>query len=68
MALVGFYQGTGKGVDTAIRALSRLDERYHLNILGNGTEENRHYWIEYAEKRGVIGRIHFPHPYHLPKM
>lgn len=51
MALVGFYQGTGKGVDTAIRALSRLDERYHLNILGNGTEENRHYWIEYAEKR-----------------
>ena len=62
LALVGFYQGTGKGVDTAIRALSRLDERYHLNILGNGTEENRHYWIEYAEKRGVIGRIHFPQP------
>ena len=49
LALVGFYQGTGKGVDTAIRALSRLDERYHLNILGNGTEENRHYWIEYEE-------------------
>lgn len=62
LALVGFYQGTGKGVDTAIRALSRLDERNHLNILGNGTEENRHYWIEYAEKRGVIGRIHFPQP------
>lgn len=62
LALVGFYQGTGKGVDVAIRALSRLDERYHLNILGNGTEENRNYWTEYAEKRGVIGRIHFPHP------
>lgn len=62
LALVGFYQGTGKGVDTAIRALSRLDERFHLNILGNGTEENRKHWIEYGEQRGVIGRIHFPQP------
>ncbi len=62
IALIGFYQGKMKGVDTAIRALSRLPETYHLNILGNGTKENRKMWIEYGKKRGVIDRIHFPQP------
>ena len=41
LALIGFYQGLMKGVDTAIRALSRLPKNYRLHILGNGTEENR---------------------------
>ncbi len=62
LALIGFYQSNMKGVDTAIRALARLPERYHLHILGNGTEENRNKWIEYGKARGVVGRIHFPKP------
>ena len=62
IALIGFYQGLMKGVDTAIRALSQLPEKFHLNILGNGTEENRQKWIAYGEGRGVHGRIHFPQP------
>lgn len=62
LALVGFYQGTGKGVDVAIKALSRLDDRFHLSILGNGTEENRKHWLDFGKKKGVFGRIHFPDP------
>lgn len=63
LALVGFYQGKMKGVDTAIRALSHLDNRYHLSILGNGTEENRQKWYCYGEKFGISReRIHFPKP------
>lgn len=62
IALIGFYQGKMKGVDTAIRALSHLPDTYHLNILGNGTEENRRMWIEYGRSYGVIDRIHFPTP------
>lgn len=62
IALIGFYQGKMKGVDTAIRALSQLPQSYHLNILGNGTEENREKWIMYGKSLGVFDRIHFPHP------
>ena len=62
IALIGFYQGLMKGVDTAIRALSQLPPIFHLNILGNGTEDNRKKWIDYGEERGVKGRIHFPSP------
>lgn len=62
IALIGFYQGLMKGVDTAIRALSQLPEQFHLNILGNGTQENRDKWIKYGEERGVYNRIHFPKP------
>lgn len=62
IALIGFYQGKMKGVDTAIRALSKLPDSYHLNILGNGTEENRRKWIEYGLALGVKDRIHFPKP------
>jgi len=62
LCLVGFYQGNGKGVDTAIRAMSRLPENYHFTVLGNGTEENRKKWIEYGEKFGVYNRIHFDEP------
>lgn len=63
LALVGFYQGNGKGVDTAIRALARLPENYRLSVLGNGTEENRRKWYDYASERGVSAeRIEFPDP------
>ena len=62
ISLIGFYQGRMKGVDTAIRALSQLPESYHLNILGNGTEENRKKWIAYGRSMGVVDRIHFPNP------
>ena len=62
-ALIGFYQGNGKGVDTAIRAMSRLPEKFHLSVLGNGTEESRQKWIKYGEEYGVSeSRIHFPTP------
>lgn len=63
LALIGFYQGNGKGVDTALRALSKLPENYHLSVLGNGTEENRKKWYEYGKERGVSEeRLHFPEP------
>lgn len=63
LALIGFYQGNGKGVDTALRALSRLPENYHLSVLGNGTAENRKKWYEYGKKVGVSEeRLHFPKP------
>lgn len=63
IALIGFYQGVMKGVDTAIRALSKIPNTFHLHILGNGTEENRSKWYLYGEERGVDrNRIHFPKP------
>ena len=63
LALIGFYQGNGKGVDTAIRALGRLPENFHLSVLGNGTEESRKKWYEYARKYNVNNsRLHFPEP------
>lgn len=53
LALIGFYQGNGKGVDTAIRALAQLPDNYRLSVLGNGTEENRQKWYAYAKEHGV---------------
>lgn len=63
IALIGFYQGLMKGIDTAIRALAKLPPSFHLHILGNGTEENRNKWYKYAQEHGVTdNRIHFPAP------
>lgn len=63
MALIGFYQGNGKGVDTALRAMARLPENYHLSVLGNGTEGSRQKWYAYGKERGVSeDRLHFPEP------
>lgn len=63
IGLIGFYQGTRKGVDVAIKALSMLPQNFHLNILGNGTEENRNYWRSFAKSNGVSEeRLHFPAP------
>lgn len=65
LALIGFYQGSMKGVDTAIRALAKLPDNYRLNILGNGTQYNRDKWYDYALKYGITNpkeRIMFPQP------
>ena len=63
LALIGFYQGNGKGVDTALRARARLPQNYHLSVLGNGTAENRQKWYEYGKNVGVSEeRLHFPEP------
>jgi glycosyltransferase involved in cell wall biosynthesis len=65
IALIGFYQGKMKGVDTAIRALAKLPSNFHLNILGNGTQENREHWFKYAAELGMDApheRISFPTP------
>lgn len=59
LGLIGFYQGNGKGVDTAIRALSHLPNNFHFSILGNGTEESRNFWYEYANRYGVKDRLRF---------
>ena len=67
LCLIGFYQGNGKGVDAAIRALSRLPENVHLTILGNGTEDNRKKWIEYGKTFGVYDRIFFEAPLATPQ-
>lgn len=65
LALIGFYQGKMKGVDTAIRALSQLPDYFQLNILGNGTQDNRNKWYDYAKQYGINNpeeRIKFPEP------
>lgn len=63
LALVGFYQGNGKGIDTALRAMSRLPSNYRLSVLGNGTAENREKWYAYGAQRGVNrDRLEFPEP------
>lgn len=63
LALIGFYQGNGKGIDTAIRALAQLPGNYRLSVLGNGTEENRQKWYAYANEREVSAdRLLFPEP------
>lgn len=63
IALIGFYQGKMKGIDTAIKSLSHLPDNYHLSILGNGSQNNRDKWFQYAKKNGVSNeRIHFPKP------
>lgn len=68
LALIGFYQGNGKGVDTALRAISRLPVNFQLSVLGNGTEENRQKWYAYAKVHGVSkDRLHFPSPLSSPQ-
>ena len=65
ISLIGFYQGKMKGVDTAIRALSKLPENFRLNILGNGTQKSRDHWYDYASSLGIKNpknRITFPAP------
>jgi len=62
LGLIGSYSGRRKGVDTAIKALSFLEDCVELHILGLGTEEEKNNWIEYAEKKGVTNRLFFDTP------
>ena len=57
IALIGQYYNDVKGIDTAIRALSILDKKYRLFVLGEG---DRKKWINLAEKLGVQDRLFFP--------
>lgn len=61
IGLIGSYNGNRKGVDTALNALSKInDKKYHLNILYNGSKEDRNYWYSYAESLDVKGQLFFP--------
>lgn len=59
LCLIGFYQTNMKGIDTAIRSLSKLPQNYVLNVLGNGTKESQEKWFQYADRYGVRERIVF---------
>lgn len=55
IGLIG-YLNEIKGIDTAIRALSKLDENYKLKILGGGS---RKYYKKLAQKYNVSDRVLF---------
>ncbi len=60
IGLVASYHDNRKGIDTAIEALSILNnDRIQLHILGLGTEEDRMKWKEYAQKLGVEKQLFF---------
>ena len=48
-----------KGIDLAIRALSRLPERAHLTVVGGGDDAYLARIRELAEAEGVAGRVSF---------
>lgn len=56
IALIGQFCNNVKGIDTAIKALSLLDKKYRLFILGEGDTAK---WIPLAEKLGVADRLTF---------
>lgn len=62
IGLIGSYNGNRKGVDTALKALSKINKNYKLNILYNGSKEDRDYWYNYAESLGVKDQLTFPDP------
>lgn len=51
IGLVGTYHGNGKGLDTAIEALSICDKKCELHILGVGVKKDRDYWYSFASKK-----------------
>lgn len=56
-----------KGFDTLLKALSRLEDKYFLTVLGEGGLEN--HYKRLAHELGVTARVHFagfkrnPYPY-----
>ena len=56
IALIGQISNNVKGIDTAIRALTLLPDRYTLHILGKGDAGK---WTPLATSLGVSDRIHF---------
>lgn len=57
IGLIGYLKYI-KGIDTAIKSLAMLPERFHLHILGGG---NRDTFRTLAEKCHVLNRVHFYH-------
>ena len=61
IGLIGSYNGTRKRVDTASNTLSKInDKKYHLNILYNGSKDDRDFWYRFAESLGVKDQLFFP--------
>lgn len=60
IGLVASYHDARKGIDTAIEALERMNNKQaELHVLGLGTEEDRNKWYEYAQKHNVRERLYF---------
>lgn len=56
IGLIGYVHNKVKGVDTAIKALALLNNRFHLEILGGG----EHAWADnIAEKLSISERVKF---------
>lgn len=54
LGIIGTYHDNRKGYDTAIEALQIINNpKLRLRILGIGTLEDQHKWIEYGKLRGV---------------
>ena len=63
IGLIGSYHGNRKGIDVAIKAIQKLSNtNVVLNILFNGAEEDRRFWLNYAERFSVQQQIKFPLP------
>lgn len=56
IGLIGYTHTPIKGIDTAIRALSKLENRYTLQVVGRGD----HVWLDnLAKEFGVSERVEF---------
>ena len=63
IGLVGAYKGNRKGIDTAIKALSLINDiPIELHILANGVEEDRLYWKQFAQKHHFDNKLFFDSP------
>ena len=63
LGLIGTYHDNRKGIDTAIKAISILDnKRIELHILGRGIEEDRKRWYSFAEKEKSRSQLFFDSP------
>ena len=59
IGMVASYHDNRKGLDTAIRALGRVEGNVELHVLGLGTKEDREKWFDYAKKYSVESRLYF---------
>ncbi len=55
LGIIG-YLNEVKGIDTAINALSKLEDRFRLKILGGGNQKT---YVELATRLGVHSRVDF---------
>lgn len=60
IGLVGGYHNKNKGIDTAIKALTKVsNENVEFHILGFGIEEDRKRWYDFAKLHGVQDKLFF---------